>query len=502
MENKMKKTLSFLLMLLLLSGSFSACSGDQPSVTTPAASDSTEATTPDVTEELPTLSEKTYDGRGFTLLTAFGMAYSDFDQEQNTAGYDLVNEQIFRRNSLIEEKYDIKLETVYEKGTSFGNGPGYRRLSEDYIVSDCSYDICEIGIYDAAQLALSGYLYDLNALPYVDLQRSWWDQKANEDLMINNIMFYTTGDISFIDNIATHMVMFNKDMLKEYNLEESPITLAEQNLWTLDKLTEMVAKVSVDVDGNDLYDRNDIYGLLTWNDTIISALASARERVATIGTDGRISLTLYNDRTVSLFDKYMEMNNTHNVFNYQTKTTDWDVCRKEMFDNNRALFYFTLFTTVPKHLDSSVRFGIVPYPKLDEQQADYGHYVSATHACVVAVEQFVTDPECTGTILEDMAYIGKSKITPAYYEQTLKARLMPDEESYGMLDIIFASRVFDVGIYYKIGGAQTYAANLNGIMTTGNNNFASRYQFNEKAAQTMIDNINKQFEEAKVTGNS
>lgn len=498
----MKKTVALLLAILMLGACLFSC-GEKPPVTgdtTPGVTTDAADTEPAETAELPKLSGEAYDGYEFTILTAFGLANSDFDGEKNTTGYDLVNEQIFRRNSEIEDKYDVTIETVYEKGTSFGDGPGFRRVSEDYIVNDSSYDICEIGIYDAAQLGLNGYLYDLNSLPYVDLQRSWWDQKANEDLEINGIMYYSTGDISFIDNIATHMIMFNKDMLKTHNFTENPITLVEENKWTIDKLAEMVSKVSVDVDGNDVLDRNDTFGLLTWNDTILASLASGRERVCTIDDDGYISLTLYNDRTVSIIDKYMTMNNTKNVFNYQTKTTDWDVCRKTMFDENRALFYFTLFTTVPKHLDSSVKFGIVPYPKLDENQADYGHYVSATHACVVAVEVFADDLECVGSILEDFAYIGKQKITPAYYEQTLKSRLMPDDESYGMLDIIFASRVFDVGIYYKIGGAQTFAAHLTGIITSGTNNFTSRYNTYKNAAQKKVDTINKSFEDAQVIG--
>jgi len=497
----MKRSLALLLAVIMLGACIVSC-GEKPPVegdTTPALTEPP-VTEPPVDEELPKLSGITYDGSTFTILTAYGLANSDFDGEKNSTGYDLVNEQIFRRNAEMEERYDITISNVYDKGTSFGDGPGFRRVSEDYIVNDSSYEICDIGIYDAAQLALSGFLSDLNSLPYVDLERSWWDQKANEDLGINGIMYYTTGDISFVDNIATHMVMFNKDMLKTYDLEENPITLVEDNKWTIDKLAEMVSKVSADVDGNDVLDRNDVYGLLTWNDTILASLASGRERVCTIDDNGYISLTVYNDRTASIIDKYMILNNTPNVFNYQTKTEDWDVCRKTMFDESRALFYFTLFTTVPKHLDSNVKFGIVPYPKLDENQEDFGHYVSATHACVVAVEVFAKDLDLVGSVMEDLAYVGKKRITPAYYEQTLKSRLMPDDESSGMLDIIFASRVFDVGIYYKIGGSQTFAASLTGIITTGKNNFASRYNGLKTAAETKIQNINKTFEEAEIIG--
>ena len=354
-----------------------------------------------------------------------------------------------------------------------------------------------VGTYDAAQLALGLYLQDLNSTPYIDLEKSWWDQKANEDLSINGVVFYTTGDISFVDNICTHMIMFNKGLMSELSLQ-SPYELVKNDSWDFDTFEQYIKKASKDLDGNDTKDENDRYGLLTWNDVIHQALHSSRQRVATINSNGYMGLTVYNDVTVNLMQSYTELfyDNT-NTFNYSLRVSsqsNWDPVRKAMFDNGQALFYTTLFTTVPKHRDSSTDFGIIPYPKYTESQSEYGHYVSATHSQMMCIETIHPNVEMVSMIAEDLAYTSQQLVKPAYYDDTLIGKQVRDDESIEMLDIIFSSRVFDVGIYYKIGANQTIAANLTALLSTGVNDFTSRYQKVQAGAQQMIDGINDQFE--------
>ena len=48
-------------------------------------------------------------------------------------------------------------------------------------------------------------------------------------------------------------------------------------------------------------------------------------------------------------------------------------------------------------------------------------------------------------MLEETNYRAKLHITPAYYEISLKGKYSRDPESISMLDLIFASRVVDLG---------------------------------------------------------
>jgi ABC-type glycerol-3-phosphate transport system substrate-binding protein len=472
------------------------CACSNPSATTSDAGQSSQESVGSG-EELPDIpADVKFSGEDFDILVSGTLKYSDFDVEDNDGSYETVNEAIERRNAYIVDKYEVKINTTSKYGTSFGDGPGYKAVYNDYQSSDCLYDICMVGTYDAAQLALGLLLQDLNDTPYVNLNKSWWDQKANEDLSINGVVYFQTGDISFIDNICTHMIMFNKDLIKELGLA-SPYEIIDADEWQYDKMLEYIRAASKDLDGNGESDQRDRYGLLTWNDVIHQALHSSRHRVATINENGYMGLTVYNATTVDLIGEYTDLfYNKDIAFNYSIRVAsqdEWDTVRKSMFDNGQALFYTTLFTTVPKHRDTMTDFGIIPYPKFTETQEDYGHYISATHSQMLCIESICENLEMVGVILEDMAYMSKKLVTPAYYDDTLIGKNVRDEESIKMLDIIFSSRVFDVGIYYKIGSGSTVAANLTALLSSGQNNFASRYESFRGGAQSMIDVINEQF---------
>ena len=57
-----------------------------------------------------------------------------------------------------------------------------------------------------------------------------------------------------------------------------------------------------------------------------------------------------------------------------------------------------------------------------------------------------------GTVVEALAMKSKELVTPEFYEVQLKGRDARDDESAAMLDIIYASRCFDLGVCYNWGG--------------------------------------------------
>jgi len=93
-------------------------------------------------------------------------------------------------------------------------------------------------------------------------------------------------------------------------------------------------------------------------------------------------------------------------------------------------------------------------------------------------------------VLEAMAYHSQQLVTPAYYEKTLKGRDIRDEESGEMLDIIFATHSYDLGLYYQIG---SYNANLVTMVRAGINRFASIYQSTARQAESVITQLNEQY---------
>ena len=279
----MKKTLALLLALLTVGASFAACGGKTPDVTTTGTETTTASAAPVVTEETPDLPDPASVNIAgeFNILVSGNYARNDFasDSMDGTA----VEQAIYRRNQVMKETWgvDVKNEDITRFGSAGGTGDGYMKIYTDYMAGDQVYDAAMIGTYDVATLAYSGYIHDLCDIPHIDLTKSWWDQKANKDLSIRGRMFYTTGDISVVDNMVTHALLFNKDMVKSYGLD-NPYDLVADDNWNLETFGALVKQVGQDLDNNGVYDENDLYGLLTWNDPMTAILAAAGEKIASI----------------------------------------------------------------------------------------------------------------------------------------------------------------------------------------------------------------------------
>ena len=488
----MKKTLALLLSAAILLPLFASC-GDKPDATDSSA-ETTVQTEPAVTEDTPDVPDaaELQIGGDFNILVAGNWAWNDYESD-GTDG-TVVDSAIFRRNKYMLDTYgvDVKNEDIVEYSTAMGSGKGYMRLYTGYMSGTNEFDAAMIGTYDVATLAYSSVLEDLHEVPYIDLSKDYWDQKANEDLTIGGRMFYTTGEISLSDNRSTNVLFFNKEMIKSYGLD-NPYELVRNDEWTFDKFASMVKTVGEDIDQNGEYDGNDCFGLLSANDDKLAMLAAARERIATIGEDGNIALTLYNERTVSIYDKYLALcgdySHTFNwQFDYRTGKSGLVASNEErvaMMNSNRALFYPHMMFYMDYLRDIETDFGILPFPKFDETQEEYGHAVSAWHSEFLCVPRGVADLSRTGLVLEVLAYQGKKLLTPAYYEKR-------DEESADMLDIIFATRVFDVGIYYDLGG---YKDKICSMLRLGDT-LTNVYETNRGAAERKLEGINELFRES------
>ena len=104
-------------------------------------------------------------------------------------------------------------------------------------------------------------------------------------------------------------------------------------------------------------------------------------------------------------------------------------------------------------------FGILPLPKLKEEQAGYNTW-STYNSYVVSIPYTCANPERTSAIMEALFEESSYDLKNAYVEEALKYKTTRDDESIEMLDIIFANTLYDIGIVYNFGGTTTALANI------------------------------------------
>ena len=282
-------------------------------------------------------------------------------------------------------------------------------------------------------------------------------------------------------------------MAEDLQLNINPYDMVRDGTWTIDNYSNILYGVSSDLDGNGVYDKEDRYGVLIWDDSIMGVVNAAGVKCCDV-VDGQITLTLYNDKSVSVLEKYFKFALDKQVsFAYQR--TNWDdKLIINMFQNNQALFIQQLLQLIPKLREMDADFGVLPYYKYDEAQDTYYNTVGSWHSVFLCLPKVQKDATRTGVIVEALAAESLYTVTPAYYDVTLKDKVARDKDSAEMLDLIFETRTYDLGWYYAIG---TYNESIMNLFRNYQSDFTSMYKKMEKVANKYITKLNEAFAEVE-----
>lgn len=130
-------------------------------------------------------------------------------------------------------------------------------------------------------------------------------------------------------------------------------------------------------------------------------------------------------------------------------------------------------------------YGVIPYPKFDENQKDYITHVGGASPIMVIPLQNTSDDERLGNILEAMCEASYRITRPAYYETALKEKGTRDEESKQILDLILDSRTYDLA-YISASGL---AWMIGGMIAAENDAFARQWQKQGERVQATLQDL-------------
>ncbi len=475
--------LSAILFLLLASCGETASAPSSPSgadsqTAAPAAEETTTAD-PATVYELPDLN---FDGQEIHFLTSKNSGYDWYTSKEIYAAEqngELFNDAVYLRNLTIEEKYGVKI--TEEKLES-----AHSAAQKSLMAGDTQYDVVMPYINNTINLAQQGLLYNLYDVPHLDLDKVWWDQRANSDLTINGKLFFTTGDISILDNECTIVMFFNKSMIADYSLD-NPYQLVFDKQWTMDNVKKMTLNIASDINGDGQMTNDDLWGISIASNAPFAFYVGCGERIAKNDADGNLQLVMNSERSAGVISSLMELCLSDQVISeHTTKKAGYDdVCK--VFLDSRVIFVTFALVDINGLRDAEFEFGILPFPLYNETQDDYNNLISTILVSSVSIPYNCSKLEAVGATLEAMAYYSVDTLTTAYYDNALKTRYMRDEESGVMLDIIFATRVYDLGFIYDWGGIGSLVRNMYGRKTDA---FASSYAaIEEKAIAAMNKTI-------------
>ena len=477
------KRLSLLLCTLLLAGTAVACAED-----TVNPSPETQVTTADLSVEtefdpFAALPEMDYEGYDFHLLIRPVERWIKDMIVEDLEG-DIVDDAVYERNSRVSEEFNI---TFSYKPSSNANRETDAITS--ILADEDAYDLVMAHGRAAFDYANQKYLLDWNkSLPYINLDAPWWDQDARKSLSINNKLFVMTGDISYCTMGAANLMLFNKVLFEDYNLE-FPYQMVQDGKWTYETWETIARTGAVDLNGDNRYtEKEDQFGYVTikWVGPM-QAFATSGLRVLEKDPDDLPYLALNSEKTVFVFNRFFDMLDSDASY-VATAGVSYEGSFIQIFNEGRALFIDMNMQDVITLRGMDADFGIIPWPKYDEN-ADYCTNVDGgTSMCVVPLT--ATDPDRTSVIMEALAAIGYDKVIPAYFEVALQGKASRDNESAEMLNIIKTARIYDLG-YFNAAATGVYSNHFVNFIDDKSlgRNFSSWYESRLKGITRTLDNV-------------
>jgi hypothetical protein len=449
------RIVSFILpVALILIAALTSCSKTQHE-----PGEATEATagfliTEKETAPGPELPEADYGGYEFRILHWWADGWEsrlDKDLYAETQTGDVLKDAVYTRNLRVSEQFNIDISLEHQ---SYNIITG--TIKKMVAAGDDAYDLTYVRTYEMPSLITGGCFCDFNSLPYVNLDMPWWDRNAVENLSIGGRLYLVASDINVIDKDATAIITFNKRMAADLNLPDLYF-IADDGGWTIDRMAGFYKNAAKDVDGNGRMSLDDIWGFIAGRDIPTAFFNGAGSLFASKDEDDMPVFTFDNEYNYSVTEKIVEIMTDKTCFYNHHSGTDAapatdDTKYRQLFENGHGLFFWTRLDDVTAMRASETEFGILPTPKYQESQDRYYNLVSIHTSGLMSVPVSAGDLERTSVILESMAYESRPTVQPAYKEIALKGKYVRDEESSAMLDIIFANRVFDIGIIYGFGG--------------------------------------------------
>jgi len=435
-------------------------------------------------DETPAETEKVFpheiqDFGGYTFRTLAAeekagnnLYYEDLEIEE--ANGEVYNDALYERKMKIEEQFNIKFHSINKGDISSDVKKSVNAGSDDY-------DLILPRFNTAYNLIPQ--CVDLMPLKNLSFGESWWDKNCTEDMSIAKRLYIITGDAFTKHYDGIELLVFNKKILADSGLQ-SPYPLVKDGKWTLEAMGEMAKAVQRDLNGDGVMDREDLWGLAFQSDIIGGVINAAGLRFIYKDNDD-IPYTMPNtERMNAAIDKFLAFYNEYT----------WDALRDGkgahlsafwLFPSGNALFNGIMLHYIPwQFRDMEYDFGILPLPKLDEAQEKYYSTVNPYHSFSFMMPKSVEDPEKSAYIMDAMGFYGEKIIKPAYYDVCLTRKYTRDDESNDMLDIIFSSTIYDLGIYANFGNIYS---STESVITKGANTYVSEYEKIQAKVQAAID---------------
>lgn len=472
----MKRFLLLLLACAMLVTMLAACSdGKTPSDTTGefTTSDPANSETEVVTDEWGRplevtdldVSELDFNNVDFNIICS-GNSETDYwavDPGLYTEPSDALELSLYRRNQAIQDDLNLNLTIEYKNANGLDSALN-QAVANDAQANTGHYDL--VLNYSAFAVAenLRGYYIDLMAdsTPYINLEASWYNQNFIENTNGFGHLYYIVGDYNLSAYNRMMVTYVNLTQCTAYGVidDVSGDDLYEMVLdgdWTYEVLLEY-AKI-FDDKGETEKNQNCVYGLLSnGNCEAYDGFLYAFDLnlVKVNEADGTHVWNIEgNEKFDSAMSKMQTLYDQDGVWIVakSTGSVGTSVEQYEMFATGHALFDIDViyrYSAQNKAFrNMSDKYGLLPLPKYDSDQTEYGSGLQDSHGWTSLVSGTAEQNAKRCAYLEYAYYLSYKDSRPYYFERIMKTQYLGTQKASQVFDIILDHAAFDFGEQYS-----------------------------------------------------
>lgn len=360
---------------------------------------------------------------------------SEFYAEEATG--EVLNDAVYERNNLVMERLNVVLET--ELSDMNRHGGDQELIRQTVLGGTDDFEIIANMMAYTVPLTVEGMFINQHTLPYLDFDMPWWNSSFIDSSTIYDRTYLSIGDLSQTMISGTFAMFFNSTLYEEYYADSSSLfEIVRNGEWTLDTMISLCGEMYQDSNGNSEADEGDIFGNYYYNDKMLASdayVGGCNIEILTFDESGNLQYNGNSERMMTFLEKLTKLifegNNT-----YRGPYND-DTIMEPML--NRITLFNTWMLGATTYLrDMDDDFGIIPMPKLDENQSEYSASIH-DGSTVLGIPVTCQNTELAAAGLEALSAESYRRVTSAYFDKVLKGKYSRDAETAEMLDLLVSS---------------------------------------------------------------
>ncbi|MBQ7320231.1 MAG: hypothetical protein IJW97_08680 [Clostridia bacterium] len=350
---------------------------------------------------------------------------------------DHLENEVYQRNAAVEEKYGVTITNSYFHTDS--ELPGKIRNAVN--TGDTDFQMMVQRSNTLSGMWLENLFYDLgdDDLPYIDLSMPWWNASSVENFTFGDKTQFASSEMLLLDKGATACVYFNTKVATDNGITDLYEIVRDQE-WTWEVLAEYAEDVTRELDGDDEWSAGDLYGALGAIDVVAYLYGGSGHSIGHIEDDRYFVHEFAEEENIQVMS---------DLYDYMYHVDyRWSETPINKFKADEGLFMYGMVKTSASLRDMETNYGILPIPKYNEEQENYSSLVWQHYDSVIGVPTSCGDSMMVSVIIEALSAESYYTVYPMFHDTVLMGKSTRDQESKEMLQIVFDTRKYDIGMIY------------------------------------------------------